>query len=68
MTDLSQLRIGVSVKLKGGDILYTKPLPLGWQRVAETNAKPSMGRLATVIRVVGDTRWLPVDLIEEIAL
>ena len=50
MTDLSLLRIGASVKLKGGDHPI-KPLPLGWQRIAETNAKPSMGRLATVIRV-----------------
>lgn len=66
MTDLRLLRIGASVKLKGGDHPI-KPLPLGWQRIAETNAKPSMGRLATVIRVDGDTRWLPVDLIEEIA-
>lgn len=67
--DLTHLRVGTRVKLRGpaNDNGPLKPWPIGWHTVAETNGKPSMLRLATALRVESDDRWLPVELIEEIA-
>jgi hypothetical protein len=67
--DLTLLRPGVKVRLRGDTKPQPrKPYPRGWREVQETNGKPSMQRLPTVIRVVSDDRWLPVELIEEIRL
>lgn len=65
--NLTLLRAGAKVRLRGdAKPQPAKPYPRGWCEVAETNAKPSMGRVATVFRVTSDERWLPVDLIEEL--
>lgn len=66
--DLTLLKPGARVKLRGdAKPQPLKPYPRGWKVVAETNAKPSMGRLPTVFRVEEEQRWIPVALIEEIA-
>lgn len=65
--DLTLLKTGARVKLRGdAKPQPAKPYPRGWKAVAETNAKPSMGRLAMVFKVEEEERWLPVSLIEEI--
>jgi hypothetical protein len=65
--DLTLLKPGARVKLRGdAKPQPAKPYPRGWKVVAETNGKPSMGRVATVFRVEEEQRWLPVSLIEEI--
>lgn len=75
--DLTLLKPGARVKLRGdAKPQPRKPYPKGWQTVAETLPRYSMipedeptgPYVATAIRVESDLRWLPVSLIEEIAL
>ena len=63
--DLSTLRVGSKVKLRG-DVKPQprKPYPRGWQEVVDVDLSNSAS--FTFIRVIGDHRWIPVDLIEEI--
>lgn len=66
--DLALLRAGAKVRLRGdAKPQPRKPYPVGWVEVAETNTVDDFSPLQ-FIRVVGDERWLPVELIEEIAL
>lgn len=68
--DLNKLRVGCKVKLKappaGSGYTPDKPYPLGWREVTEHNGKPSLIFAPTIFKVVGESRWLPVILIEEI--
>lgn len=66
---LLKLRVGCKVKLRAPENpVDNKPLPLGWQEVADHNGQASVQRPAAIIKVVSDSRWLPVALIEEIVL
>lgn len=73
--DLTLLRPGVRVKLRGDKSAdKRKPWPRGWRTVEETLPRYSMipednvqVQPVTHIRVESDERWLPIELIEEIA-
>lgn len=61
--DLTRLRPGVKVRLRGEKPGPVKPYPKGWVEVVEVvhyQGGPPMS-----IRVVGDDRWIPTRLIEE---
>lgn len=69
--DLNKLRVGCKVNLKAppkgsGYDPANKPYPVGWREVVEHNGKPSLVFAPTIFKVVGESRWLPVILIEEI--
>lgn len=62
---LDELRIGSRVKLRGSKSTDPrKPWPRGWKEVVETDIANSPS--FSFIRVVGEERWLPVELIEEV--
>lgn len=63
--DLTRLRPGVKVRLGGQKDGPVKPYPVGWVEVVETSAA-GFAPLVSNVRVVGDDRWVPVALIEEI--
>ena len=62
--DLTKLRPGVKVRLGGEKEGPRKPYPVGWVEVVQVPA-PMLEQ--SHVRVVGDDRWVPVSLIEEIA-
>lgn len=69
--DLSTLRVGSRVKLRGptkAEGIPRKPYPLGWRTVRDHDGQWPDGRPVTpeIFRVDGDDRWLPVSLIMEI--
>ncbi len=73
MIDLTKLRPGVKVRLGGQETGPVKPYPVGWVEVVDCNWE--IGTLDAMLRttesglamrVVGDDRWVPVALIEEL--
>lgn len=70
MIDLTKLRPGVKVRLGGQKDGPVKPYPKGWVEVVELDGPHDIDGWiiwdVRDIRVVGDDRWVPVRLIEEI--
>ena len=67
--NLSLLRVGSRVKLRGpnadaGEPVPAKPYPLGWRKVEYTDGDATTPTRNVV--VTSDTRWIPVALIEEV--
>ncbi len=65
--DLTQLRVGSRVKLRGPskeEGIPRKPYPLGWRKVQYTDG--DVERATRNIVVVSDDRWIPVALVTEI--